>query len=151
MNNLADNLTIKVGCIIDVFRNYFKLSPISSSFIFILFIVFCLNFVKAILIWRERKQGDQSQSCKFLIKKEDEHHCCSIRHRQKKFIKNGCSCSGCKGKTFCMTNIEAEERAAAGAVWKKVVIQIANGSKNLLPYISFLYTLVLAIFELQNT
>jgi len=151
VNNLVDILIIKVCGIIDVFRNYLKLSPISSTFIFILFIVFCLNFVKAFLIWRERKQGDQSQSCKYLIKKEDEHHYCSIRRRQKKFIENGCSCSGCKGKTFCMTNIEAEERAAAGAVWKKVVIQVANGSKNLLPYISFLYTLVLAIFELQNT
>lgn len=151
MNLLAGNFLAEIETIMKTFSDYFKLSPISSAFFFTLFVVLVLNAVKGILIWHEKKTGDHSQSCKFLIKKDDDNRGCSIPRRQKDFIKNGDSCKGCKGKTFNMTTSEAEERAASGAAWKRIIIIIANCSKNLLPYISFLYTLVLAIFEMQNT
>ena len=150
MNLLAGNFLAEIKTVIKIFSAYFKLSPISSAFFFTLFVVLVLNAVKGILIWCEKKKGDPSQSCKFLIKKDDEHRGCSIPRRQIAFKKNGYSCKGCKGKTFNMTNSEAEERAAIGAAWKRIIIMLANCSKSLLPYISFLYTLVLAIFEIQN-
>lgn len=46
-----------------------------------------------------------------------------------------------------MTDAEAENRVADGTLWKRIILLLANCSKNMLPYISFIYTLVVTIFE----
>ena len=46
-----------------------------------------------------------------------------------------------------MTDIEAENRVLRGQKYKRIIVLMANHSKNLLPYVSFLYTLAVAIFE----
>lgn len=49
-----------------------------------------------------------------------------------------------------MTDVEVENRIVMGYVWKYRIVLLANYSKYVLPYISFLYTLAMTVFEKNN-
>lgn len=125
---------------------YFKDSLISTIFFVFLIGVLVLNIIKKIFIWQERKNCMRNQACEYLVKIGDKQDC-DIPFRRKRFIKRGNSCTGCWGKSFKMTDEEVENRIKRGNYVKHAMIVLANGGRSMLPYISFCYTLAIAIFE----
>lgn len=132
-----------------VFENifeHFSESPISATFFAFIVFVFFLNIIKRIFIWQERNSRTQNRRCKYLINLGNEQDC-DISSQRKQFRKNGNSCAGCRRKALDMTDDEVENRIAMGYVWKYRIVLLANYSKYVLPYISFVYTLALTVFE----
>nr|WP_300797492.1 hypothetical protein [uncultured Acetatifactor sp.] len=125
---------------------HFKEFSVSKVFLIIVVVVFSLNICKRVFIWWEKKKGTPFQSCEYLVKVNKRQDCDHSFYR-KKFKENGNSCEKCKGKSYKMTDIEAENRVLRGQKYKRIIVLMANHSKNLLPYVSFLYTLAVAIFE----
>lgn len=128
--------------------NYFKLSPISTAFFVFLLGTVLLNLIEEIIIWSEKKNVILSKSCIYLVI-EKGNQSCDLSSRQKDFKARGNSCESCKGKAVNVTKAELEERAANGSQWKRIAILSAKYIRNILPYLSFFYTLALAIFENQ--
>lgn len=127
---------------------YFKLSPISTAFFIFLLGTMLLNLIKEIIIWSEKKNVILSESCIYLVI-EKSNQSCDLPSRQKDFKVRGDSCEGCKGKTINITKEEMEKRVANDSQWKCIIILSAKYIRNILPYLSFFYTLALAIFENQ--
>lgn len=125
---------------------YFKESPISTFFLIFLLVELCLNIVKRIFIWQEKKKEVSNQPCECFIIDEKGQDCCHPLYREY-FKQNGNSCAECKGKSFELTDVQAEKRIVSGKTWKKVIFISASYGKSLLPYITFIYTLSVAIFE----
>lgn len=140
------NMNNGIQTIYESICNYLKSSPTSIFFSLFFFSVAILNIIRGILIWYEKKSMASNQRCKYLITDQNSSDCSLPSYRQG-FHDKGDSCTGCAGKTLNMTNEEAMERAMKGATWKCVIIIIANSSRNILPYVSFLYTLSIAVFE----
>ena len=126
-------------------QEYFKSSSVSTAFFLFLLVVIALNILKMCLIYREKKKGDLDQACKYLDSGRDGPECKHSSCKQGFKDRKG-SCEGCAGKTFSITNEDVAEYIIASGTWKRIVILIANWSKMLLPYVSFLYTLFIAIF-----
>lgn len=126
--------------------NYLKSSPVSIVFSLFFCAAAILNVVRGILIWYEKKSMALNQRCKYLITDESSSDCSVPSYRQG-FHDRGDDCAECPGKTFDITNEDAMERAMKGSLWKCIIILMANYSRNILPYASFLYTLIIAIFE----
>lgn len=132
--------------IYESFCNYFKSYPTSIVFSLFFLITAILNIVRWILIWQERKHMGSNQRCKYLLTNQNEADCDLPSYRQK-FQERGNSCTGCTGKTVGITNEDTIERIVKGSPWKLAIIVMANCSRSILPYASFLYTLALAIFK----
>ena len=141
-----ENIWEQVSIICHGLPRHLRESPISTVFLICIIIVLVLNIIKHCFICLEKRRGTPHLSCEYLFISENGQDCDHLSYR-KRFKKNGNSCEGCRGKSFQMTNAEAEKRVVTGAIWKHIIILMANYSKSLLPYISFLYTLAMAIFE----
>lgn len=142
INNILDQLEI----ILKGVPQHFKDFSVSTVFFLFIMVVFILNICKRIFVWWERKKGTPHQSCEYLVKVNGKQDCDHLSYR-KQFREKGNSCEECKGKSYKMTDMEAENRVVRGKKYKKIIILLANHSKNLLPYISFIYTLAVTIFE----
>lgn len=146
MAKFIQDLFIQLEIVCKGAPEHFKQVPISALFFIYLILVFILNIIKRVLILIEKKRGTPHQSCEYLVKIKNGQDCNHPSYR-KHFKNNGNSCERCHGKSFKMTDSEAENRVVKGNIFKCVLICLANYSKNMLPYISFFYTLVIAIFE----
>lgn len=146
MKAFLDILWTQVGIVFEDISKHFKEFPISGIFLTFLVLVFLLNVVKRVFIEMEKKYGTIDQSCEYLIIGKKGQDCKLLSYR-KRFKENGNSCEGCRGKSFKMTDSEAENRIAKGVIWKHIIVLLANCGKNMLPYISFLYTLIIAIYK----
>ena len=132
-----------------VIKNIFECfidSPINAIFLAFIFCIFLLNVIRKVFIWQEKKSKSQNQRCKYLINWRGEQDC-DIPSQREQFKAKGNSCADCRRKLFEMTDSEAENRIAMGCIWKYVIIILANYGKTAMPYISILYTLILAMFE----
>lgn len=138
--------SFRVPTILEDLFAYFKSSPTSIGFFLFLLVVATLNIFKAVLIFLEKKKGYPDQSCRYLSPGRN-GLVCELPSCEQGFKDRKNSCEGCTGKTFSVTNEEVSERIAASDMRKRVIILLANYSKGILPYISFLYTLLIAIFE----
>lgn len=125
---------------------YFTKSPISTVFFTFLLFTFLLNLIKKILIENEKKRETRSQKCKYLNTKDHKQKCEFEQYRDF-FLKSGEKCEGCRGKTVMINDDEAEKRVEKESIWKCSIVLLANLTRNLLPYISFFYTLSVTIFE----
>lgn len=132
----------------DIFE-HFSESPISATFFIFIFCVFFLNIIRKIIICQERKNRSQNHRCKYLINLGNEQDC-DIPSRRKQFREKGNSCASCRRRALEMTDVEVENRIAMGYVWKYRIVLLANYSKYVLPYISFLYTLAMTVFGKNN-
>lgn len=146
VESFGDDVLSQMNIILKNFPEYFRESPISIIFLSFLCLVFILNITKSILIYLERKRGTPYQSCEYLIKLVREQDCNHPFHR-KRFIKRGRSCEKCRGKSYKMTDVEAENRVAKSTFWKRLILLLASYGNNILPYVSFIYTLIIAIYE----
>lgn len=135
--------------IINNFFEHFSESPISATFFVFIFCVFFLNIIRKMFIWQERKNVSRNHRCKYLINLGDEQDC-DIPSRRRQFRDNGNSCASCRRRALEMTDDEAENRIAMGYGWKYRIVLLANYSKYVLPYISFLYTLAITVFGKSN-
>ena len=124
-------------------------SPVSIIFLLFLFLSGLLNLIKWILIGLEKKQASKDARCINLTTESGEQSCGNPNYR-KYFKENANGCDGCPGRTSGLTNVDAESRAYAKSIWMKMIILLANYCKVLLPYASFLYTLLLAVFQSQS-
>lgn len=136
----------QVSIICQGLPRHLKESPISTFFLIYIILVFILNIIKQDFICLEKRRGTPHLSCEYLFTSKNGQDCDHLYYR-KRFKRNGNSCEGCRGKSFQMTDAEVEKRVDKGAVWKHIIIFMANYSKSLLPYMSFLYTLAMTIFE----
>ncbi len=143
---LTDIMANGIQPIYESLCSYLKSSPASVTFSLFFSAVAILNIIRGILIWYEKKSMASNQRCKYLITNQSSSDC-SIPSYWQGFHDREDSCAECPGKTFDITNEEAMERAMKGAWWKCIIILMANWSRNILPYASFLYTLIIAIFE----
>lgn len=146
MANFIDVLVTQIKIIIRGIPYHLTEFPISIMFLAFLILVFVLNIIKKNLISSEKKRGDLYQSCKYLVEQRNGQDCSHPSYR-KQFRNNENGCSGCQGRVLKMTDIDAEELILNGKKWKRTILLLANCGKSLLPYISFLYTLVVTIFE----
>lgn len=131
---------------LNILQEYFKSSPVSTGFFLFLLAVITLDILKMCLIYREKKNRDLYQACIYLCSGRDGPECNHSSCKQGFKDRNG-SCEGCAGKTLPITNEDVVKHIIAGATWKRIVIAIANCSRSILPYVSFIYTLFIAIFE----
>ena len=145
MDFLCDIL-VQIEIIFKGIPQHFKEFSVSAIFFVFVMWVFALNICKKIFVWWEKKKGTPHTSCEYLITVKGGQDCNHSLYR-KQFKQNGNSCEKCKGKSFVMTDAEAENRVLLGRMWKRIIVFFANQSKNILPYISFLYTLAITIFE----
>lgn len=139
---------------IDVIKNtaedagsYLLSSTLSRIFLATVCFIALINIAKSMLIRRERKHDTPSRPCKHLVYTQSGQDC-SIPSRKQGFRNRGFSCDGCVGRTSYLTVQEAEERASSAAAWKRWLLGLATCGKTALPYISFIYTLLIVIFEL---
>lgn len=146
MSDFLISLLVQLDIVFNGVSEHFKESPLSTIFLIFLILVFVLNILKRVLVWLEKKHGILHQSCKYLIVVNNGQDCSHSSHREY-FKQNENGCEGCRGKSFKLTDAEAENRVVDGAPWKHIILLLANYSKNMLPYISFIYTLVVTIFE----
>lgn len=137
---------LQMQALLNSLEEYFKSSPVSTIFFLFLFAVATLNILKMCLIYWEKKNGDLDQACKYLGSGRDGPECKQSSCEQGFKDRNG-SCEGCAGRTLSITNEDVAEYIIANASWKRIVILIANYSRSVLPYVSFLYTLFIAMFE----
>lgn len=139
-------LLSQIKIVLEGIPEYFKESPVSMIFLSCIIIVFILNIFKRKLVLREKKRGTPHQSCDYLVTVRNEQDCNNTFYR-KYFRENGNSCEKCRGKFLKMSDDEAENRVASGKFWKHAIVWLANFGKNILPYITFFYTLIIAILE----
>lgn len=144
-------LSICIQCI--VLQNFFveiyeylKTSSLSVKFFVFVIVIFVLNILKSIFIWYEKRITAPRQKCKYLIEEKYQYGC-SLSMYEKRFKEKKDSCEGCKGKNTGISNQEAEERIRDGKKWQYIVIFLANSGKNILPFMSLVYTLCIGIFE----
>lgn len=145
MIKFVDNLYNQFENICSNIPEHFKEFPISTAFLLFLGCVLILNIARKILISSEKRKGILDQSCIFLDTSNNKQDCKNSTYR-KRFKKRG-SCEKCWGKSYNMTDEEAENLIAKGVIWKRIVLLVANESKSMLPYLSFLYTLIVAILS----
>lgn len=146
MTHLIGTLINDINKIFTGLSTHLQLFPVSTIFLIVVFFSFLVNLLKRILLWLEKKQVKPHESCQYLVlgsKGQD----CDLPSRRKRFKKNNNSCSGCRGKTFKLTDTEAESRIASSSTWKRTILVLASYSNASLPYISFIYTLVVTILE----
>ena len=139
-------LGFQIQAILKNLHEYFKSSPVSIAFFVFLLIVIVLDILKLRLIRIEKKNGFSDQACKFLDF-ERGGSVCRLPSCEQGFKDRKNSCEGCTGKILSITNADAVEQITASVTWKRSVVLIANCSRSVLPYASFLYTLFIAIFE----
>lgn len=146
MLTFINNILNQIEIILKGIPQHFKDFSVSTMFFIFMVVVFILNMCKKIFVWREKKKGTPHQSCEYLVKISGGQDCDHSLYR-KQFKENGNSCMECKGKSYKMTDIEAEDRVLRGKKCNRFIILLANHGKNLLPYVSFLYTMAVTIFE----
>lgn len=144
MKTVLDTACKQMGIVLESMQIHFKEYPTTKFFLGCIMVVMILNIIKRCLVWREKKRGTPNQACIFLFTVRDEQDCSHLFYR-KQFKENGSDCEQCRGKITQMTDAEAELRILSGNPWACWIVRLANGSKNILPYMSFVYTLVLTI------
>ena len=132
--------------VIESVKKHFEEYPTSVIFLYCIFGVLILNIIRRLLIWLEKKRGMHNQACRYLFVVRNEQDCNHYSYR-KQFKQNGNNCEKCRGKTSAMTDAEAETRILSGSIWKRSIVRLANLSRNMLPYASFVYTLVITALE----
>ncbi|WP_435645215.1 hypothetical protein [Butyricicoccus porcorum] len=120
--------------------------PLSTFFLIFIVITIISNVIKRIFISQEKKYRSPYQTCEYLITGSNGQDCDHLSHR-KTFKMNQNSCTGCRGKSLKMTDAEAENRIIKGVAWKCAIVLFANSARNILPYLSFIYTLTVTIFN----
>ena len=129
--------------------DYFTSSTISIVFFLFLCVAHILNVIRDHLVSSEKKTGYPDRACIRLAKGRKGQVCTSSRYKTD-FKKRNNSCEGCKGKNVSITNDEVLEQITASATWKRIIVYLSNWCKSILPYMAFLYTLLIAIFETSN-
>lgn len=135
-----------IQTVYDYFCNYLKVSPTSIIFSVFFLATAILEIIREVLIWQEKKRMAPKQRCQYLLTEQNSSNCDLPEYRQG-FRERGNNCTGCAGKTVSIKNEDAIERMVKRAPWKLAIILMANYSRNILPYASFLYTLSIAIFK----
>lgn len=145
-SNLINSTVINVDIVFESVQKHCEKYPTSVVFLYCIVGVLILNIIRAFLIWLEKKRGMPNQPCKFLSTEGNQQDCNHPSYRNR-FKKNGGDCEKCWGKTSPMTDSEAETRILSGNVLKRCIVRIANWSRTILPYASFVYTLILTALE----
>lgn len=144
MKSFINAFFSQIEIIFSKFPEHFRESPISTIFLIFIVLTLFLNIIKRTFVWCEKKRGTPHLSCEYLVDVENGQDCDHPSYRN--FFEMNEGCTGCRGKSFKMTDEEAERRIAKGDKWKYIIILGANCSKSVLPYISFFYTLAIATF-----
>ena len=125
--------------------SFLKSSPVSTAFLLLLGIIFVLNIFKRLLIWQTKRGESKKRPCESLDKGGTIQTCNNSAYKAK--FSQTLSCEGCRGKLVKITDIDAEYMAIKSSIWKGALITVANYGKGLLPYLTFIYTLVTAIYN----
>lgn len=136
---------VQIKEIMENLPEHFSAFPISSVFFFGIVFIFILNVLKRIMIGLEKRQMSSYHKCPYLI--IDEAQDCINSFYREKFKIGEIECADCPGKRRSITNINAENQIMAGKFRKRIVILLANFGRDLLPYLSFFYTLSVLILE----
>ena len=145
-SNLNNSTVINVEIMVESVQKHFEKYPTSLFFLYCILGALILNIIKQLLIWLEKKRGMPNQACKYLLIKGNKQDCNHFSYR-KQFKKNGDDCEKCWGKTSPMTDSEAETRILSGSILKRWIVRTANWSRAILPYASFVYTLIITALE----
>lgn len=145
MKAILDTCWKQVEIVFEGMQTHFKEYPASRIFLGFIIVVLILNIARRLLIWLEKKRGTPNQACRYLFTVGDEQDCSHLSYR-KRFRENGNDCEKCRDKMSQMTDAEAELRILSGHILVSWIVRLANGSRGILPYMSFAYTLILAIF-----
>lgn len=146
MRIFFNSLGINLEIVFEGVQKHFAKYPTSIVFLFCILGVLILNIIRQLLIWLEKKRGIPNQACRYLYIVRNEQDCNHFTYR-KRFKKNGNDCEKCWGKTSTMTDSEAETRILSGNLLKRWIVRLANWSRTILPYASFVYTLVITALE----
>lgn len=146
MKNFFNTLANNVAIVFESVQKHFEKYPTSVIFLYCILGVLFLNIIKQLLIWLEKKRGMPNQSCRYLYTIRNEQDCNHFSYR-KRFKQNGNNCEKCPGKTSTMTDSEAETRILSSSIPKRWIVRLANWSRIILPYASFVYTLVITALE----
>lgn len=125
---------------------YLLKSPISSVFLVYLLSLFILSVLNYILTYIDAKKDLKGEKCMYLKESPDGLYCSNRIHR-KRFASNSKSCDGCHGKTGNIIREEAENKFASTSVFAKTLVTLTRFLKSVFPYISFVYTLSIAVFK----
>ena len=132
----------QMGIVFESMQKHFKEYPTSWIFLGCIILVLILNIIRRLLIGLEKKRGTPNQSCIYLFTVRGEQDCNHLSYR-KHFKQNGNDCEKCRGKTIEMTDSEAERRILSGGLLACWIVRLANGGRSVLPYVSFVYTLII--------
>lgn len=146
MKTFFSSFGINLEIVFEGVRRHFEKYPTSVVFLYGILGVFILNIIRQLLIWLEKKRGMPNQACRYLYIIRNEQDCNHFSYR-KRFRQNGNNCEKCRGKTSNMTDSEAETRILSGSFLKRWIVRLANWSRTILPYASFVYTLVITALE----
>lgn len=126
--------------------NYFEHSLISISFFIFLLAVAILNIIREIIVRAEKKNVILDRPCIYLVIGITDQSC-GLSSRKENFKRKGNSCDGCTGKNIGISKEDLEDRARNESAWKSIIILLAKYARNVLPYMSFFYTLAITLFE----
>lgn len=143
---VISNCFLSIQAILKALYNYFESSLISTLFFTFLIVIAFLNAFKMFLVRSEKKNGYQDQPCRHLCS-EREGPMCRLPSCVQEFKARKNSCEGCNKKSTSVPDEEVAERVSDSSLWKCFIVRAADYGRAILPYVSFLYTLIIAIYE----
>ena len=117
----------------------------SVVLIFILVLIGMLNIIEQCFIYYYKKKISGSEKCIFLRAYRNNVECTHNRHK-KRFMKNGNSCRNCCGKSVEISNETVKSYIKARGLLFQIIIIGADFGSAVLPYISIVFTLLVAAF-----
>ena len=125
-------------------------NSIAKIFLLIITIIGILNAAKHYIIRQCKKKLIQPEICDYLKNRGNMAECTHNKYKAK-YIMSENSCRGCRGKTVANSTERAEMHAKSQGIITTIIIVCANLGTGLLPYLSILFTLLVAAFVTAQT
>lgn len=125
-------------------------NSIAKMFLLVIAIIGILNAAKHYLIWQYKKKLIQPEICDYLKNIGNMAECTHQKYKDK-YIMSENSCRGCRGKTVANSTERAEMYTKSQGKITSIIIVCANLGTALLPYLSILFTLIVAAFVTAKT
>lgn len=125
-------------------------NSIAKLFLIIIAIIGILNAAKCCIKWHCKKKLIKSEKCYYLRKLSNMIECTHEKYKVQ-YSQNGNRCRGCRGKTVAVSTERVEMYAKSQGIIIKILIVCADVGKALLPYLSILFTLLVAAFVTVQT
>ena len=138
----------RIGKTVVIASDFVSKSTIAKIFLGLVCAIFILNLLKMIIIFVYARHQKEKKQCYFL-NNENGNQKCSLDKYKEYFENNNFSCADCKGRHVNIPIDELKLRAAKTDRMSYWIFMLAKLGSLLLPYISVLFTIIIAAYISQ--